>query len=44
MEVDTRHRMHDGTTVDFPQVFIIENDNGQITRWQSYLPFPPPSE
>ncbi|MBX0297448.1 nuclear transport factor 2 family protein [Haloarcula nitratireducens] len=43
VEVDTRHRLHDGTTVDFPQVFIIEGDNGQIARWQSYLPFPPPS-
>ena len=43
VEVNTHHLMQDGSEVDFPQVFIIEGENGQITRWQSYLPFPPPS-
>lgn len=44
VEVDTHHTMQDGTEVDFPQVFIIESEGGQITRWQSYLPFPPPAD
>lgn len=44
VEVDTHHTMQDGTEVDFPQVFIIESEDGQITRWQSYLPFPPPAD
>lgn len=44
VEVDTHHTMQDGTTAEFPQVFIIETDNGQVTRWQSYLPFPPSTD
>lgn len=44
VEVDTNHTMQNGTEVDFPQVFIIESEDGQITRWQSYLPFPPPAD
>lgn len=44
VEVDTHHTMQDGTEVDFPQVFIIETGNGQVTRWQSYLPFPPSAD
>lgn len=43
VEVDTHHRMKDGTEAEFPQVFIIESEHGQVTRWQSYLPFPPPA-
>ena len=43
VEVDTHHTMKDGTEAEFPQVFIIESENGQITRWQSYLPFSPPA-
>lgn len=42
VEVDTHHIMKDGSETEFPQVFIIESENGHITRWQSYLPFPPP--
>ena len=42
IEVETHHTMKDGTETDFPQVFIVESENGQIVRWQSYLPFPPP--
>lgn len=44
VEVDTHHTMQDGTTAEFPQVFVIESENGQVTRWQSYLPFPPPAD
>lgn len=44
VEVDTHHTMKDGREVDFPQVFIIESEDGQVTRWQSYLPFPPPDD
>lgn len=41
VEVDTNHIMQDGTEADFPQVFIIEAENGHVVRWQSYLPYPP---
>lgn len=44
VEVDTHHTMQDGTTADFPQVFVIESEDGQVTRWQSYLPFPPSAD
>lgn len=44
VEVHTHHTMQDGTEADFPQVFIIETENGQVTRWQSYLPFSPPTD
>jgi ketosteroid isomerase-like protein len=44
VEVETHHTMQDGTEAEFPQVFIIESENGQVTRWQSYLPFPPPAD
>ena len=44
VEVDTNHRMQDGREVDFPQVFVVEGEDGAISRWQSYLPFPPPSD
>ena len=43
IEVRTNHTMKDGSEVDFPQVFVVESEDGLITRWQSYLPFPPPS-
>ena len=42
VEVDTHHSMKDGTETDFPQVFIVELEDGSVVRWQSYLPFPPP--
>lgn len=44
VEVDTNHTMQDGTEADFPQVFVVETDDGQVTRWQSYLPFSPPDD
>ncbi|SEL77865.1 nuclear transport factor 2 family protein [Haloferax larsenii] len=42
VEVQTNHRMMDGSEVDYPQVFVIETEDGEITRWQSYLPFSRP--
>lgn len=42
VEVETTHTMQDGTEADFRQVFIVETQAGEITRWQSYLPYPPP--
>jgi ketosteroid isomerase-like protein len=41
VEVDTHHVMKDGSDAEFPQVFVIEGEDGNVTRWQSYLPFPP---
>lgn len=35
--------MKDGTEAEFRQVFIIKSEDGPVTRWQSYLPFPPPA-
>jgi ketosteroid isomerase-like protein len=44
VEVDTHHTFADGTTVDFPQVFVAEIDSdGLLRRLQSYLPYPPPA-
>lgn len=31
VEVDTAHTMQDGTVAEFPQVFIIESEGGEIT-------------
>jgi ketosteroid isomerase-like protein len=40
-----RSRTHqvtmDGSELAYPQVFVVEMDNGHVTRWQSYLPYPP---
>ncbi|QIO21946.1 nuclear transport factor 2 family protein [Haloarcula sp. JP-L23] len=44
VEVDTHHTMKDGSEADFRQVFVVETEDGEITRWQSYLPFPPSAE
>jgi len=41
VEVDTHHVMKDGSEAEFPQVFVVESADGKVTRWQSYLPFPP---
>jgi ketosteroid isomerase-like protein len=43
VEVDTHHVTHDDSVREFRQVFIVESEAGEITRWQAYLPFPPPS-
>lgn len=44
VEVDSHHIAHDDTIRDFQQVFIIESDNGKVTRWQTYLPYPPSAD
>lgn len=44
VEVDTHHATIEGTELDFSQVFVIETEDGLITRWQSYPPYGPPSE
>lgn len=44
VEADTHHTMKDGTDAEFRQVFVIESEHGQVSRWQSYLPFPPPAD
>jgi hypothetical protein len=43
LEVNTSHRLHDGTEVHLAQVFVVELDRaGQLCRVQSYTPYPPP--
>lgn len=44
VEVETHHVAQNDTDREFPQVFIVEGENGQVVRWQSYLPFPPPAD
>lgn len=44
VEVDSHHIAHDGDTRDFQQVFIIESEDGKVTRWQTYLPYPPSAD
>lgn len=44
VEVDSHHIAHDGSARDFQQVFMIESANGEVTRWQTYLPYPPPED
>lgn len=44
VEVDTHHVAHDGEVLEFPQVFVVEGENGRVARWRSYLPFPPPAD
>jgi ketosteroid isomerase-like protein len=44
VEVDTRHVLADGGSVEFPQVFVGEVDaDGLLLRLESYLPYPPPA-
>lgn len=42
VEMDTHHVFKGGMEVKFPQVFVIEMRNGQITRLQAYVPYTPP--
>lgn len=42
-EVDTDHIMADGSEVQFPQVFVFETKDGLLSRFQAYVPYPPPS-
>jgi ketosteroid isomerase-like protein len=41
IEVETHQVTMDGSELAYPQVFVVEMDNGHVTRWQSYLPYPP---
>lgn len=44
VEVDTQHVLTDGSSVEFPQVFIGEIDaDGLLVRLESYTPHPPPA-
>lgn len=42
LEVDTRHVGPDGSLITPPQVFVVDVKDGQVTRWQSFVPYPPP--
>ena len=41
IETATHHVLKQGTKLNFPQVFIIEVAEGQITRLQAYEPYGP---
>lgn len=41
IEVNTYHVFRGGMKLSFPQVFVCETRDGQITRLQSYLPHGP---
>ena len=36
VEVETYYRTADGSERAFPQVFVVEMDNGRVARWQAY--------
>jgi ketosteroid isomerase-like protein len=44
LEVTTRHVFQDGTEAKFQQVFVFETQNGLFTRFQVYVPDPPPAK
>jgi ketosteroid isomerase-like protein len=41
-EVDTHHVFQDNTEIRFPQVFVVEVKEELVTRFQVYVPYPPP--
>lgn len=41
VEVDTHHIAKDGSEREFPQAFVVEEDDNGIRRRQTYLSFPP---
>ncbi len=41
VEVDTSHVLKTGMKLQFPQMFVIETENGLITRLQAYEPYGP---
>lgn len=43
LEVDTHHIFQDDNEVRFPQMFAFELRDGLLTRFQAYVPYPPPS-
>ena len=44
VEVDTHHILQDGMELNFPQVFVVETRDGLFTRFQTYVPYPPPAQ
>lgn len=42
LEVATRHVAPDGSLITPPQVFVVDVRGGKVTRWQSFVPYPPP--
>lgn len=40
-EVDTHHRLKGGMQINFPQLFVVETRDGQVTRLQAYTPYGP---
>jgi ketosteroid isomerase-like protein len=36
VEVETYYRTADDSERAFPQVFVVEMDNGRVARWQAY--------
>lgn len=44
IEVETHRTATHGSERAFPQVFVVEMENGRIARWQSYLPCSPREE
>jgi ketosteroid isomerase-like protein len=43
VEVDTHHIFQDGNEARFPQVFVFEMQDELLTRFQSYVPYSPPT-
>ena len=43
LEVDTDHEMVNGMMLTPKQVFVVDVKDGRITRWQSFVPYPPPA-
>lgn len=43
-EVDTHHVFQDGSEVRFPQLFVFEMQDNLLTRFQAYVPYPPPAQ
>jgi ketosteroid isomerase-like protein len=41
-EVDTRHLLKIGMTVQFEQVFVVETRGDKVVRLQAYEPYPAP--
>lgn len=41
VELDTHHVQSSGRVLDYLQIFVVETQDGLITRMQSYLPYGP---
>ena len=42
LETDTHHFLINGAEMRFPQVFVVDVQEGRVSRWQSFTPYPPP--